>query len=96
MQSRFGDIACELGFITAEQLEVALMIQAQAKGKAVPYRTLGRILLDMGAMTHEQVDQTLFRQSLLHLPARWRSRLRVSAAAPETAAPTAPSYVLAG
>jgi type II secretory ATPase GspE/PulE/Tfp pilus assembly ATPase PilB-like protein len=54
---RLGDALQQLGMVSAEQLEGALSRQ-----RAQRHRPLGEILIDMGAVTDEQIRQVLARK----------------------------------
>ena len=59
LEKRFGVTAVEMGLITAEQLIEALktqVIEDMEKGK---HRLIGRILLERGIITTEQIDEVL-------------------------------------
>lgn len=59
LEKRFGVIAIERGFCSAEQFIDALKIQVMddfTKGK---HRLVGRILLEQGVLTLDQIDQVL-------------------------------------
>ena len=55
----FGDIALEKGFITKEQLDEALKIQAEEDASKEEHRPIGRILLNEGLITLQQVGDVL-------------------------------------
>ncbi len=56
---QFGEIAVDMGFITAEQLTEALSEQAEDSLSNRPYRFIGYILSEHGWITNEQVDIVL-------------------------------------
>lgn len=58
-KKRFGTIAIEKGFITHENLNEALEIQAQENLKNGKHRLLGQILVDKNFLTDEQVTEVL-------------------------------------
>jgi len=55
----FGDVAVEKGFITEEQLEEALKIQTDDACSMEERRPVGRILINEGFMTLQQVGEVL-------------------------------------
>ena len=57
--SRFGIIAVNKGFVTAEQLKEALIEQADDNISNRPHRLLGRIFFEKGWITDEQIDAVL-------------------------------------
>ena len=59
VESRFGSIAVDKGFITTSQLVDALSIQAKENVEQGKHRLLGQILLDQGHMTQAQIDEVL-------------------------------------
>jgi hypothetical protein len=56
---RFGEFLLRQGDITATQLEAALARQQSGSGQ---YRTVGQILLEMGAVNREQLDRASMAQ----------------------------------
>jgi len=62
----FGDIALERGFITQEQLEWALKIQTDEDISEVEHRPIGRILLNEGFISLQQVGEILKSLDKLH------------------------------
>lgn len=59
MEKRFGVIAVEKGFITAEDLIEVLKIQIGEDIEKGRHRLIGKILLDQGLMTYAQIDEVL-------------------------------------
>jgi hypothetical protein len=59
MEKRFGILAVEKGFITANELIEALRIQVLDDIEKGKHRLLGRILLEQGLLTREQVEEVL-------------------------------------
>jgi hypothetical protein len=58
---RFGEIAVEMGFITAEQLKEALSEQVDNYFSHKPYRLIGAIFLKKGWMTMAQIEIVLHK-----------------------------------
>ena len=58
-EKRFGTVAVEMGFITAEQLLHAMNIQIKEDIEGGEHRLLGTILMEIGAMTRKQVHEVL-------------------------------------
>jgi hypothetical protein len=56
---RFGTIAVEKGFITAEQLYEAVEIQILEDLKGLKRRYIGQVLIGLGYTTTTQVDKVL-------------------------------------
>lgn len=54
--TRFGIIAVEKGFVTADQLKEALTEQADDNLSNRPHRLIGRIFFDSGWITDGQID----------------------------------------
>ena len=54
--TRFGIIAVEKGFVTADQLKEALTEQADDNLSNRPHRLIGRIFFDRGWITDGQID----------------------------------------
>ncbi len=57
--SRFGKIAIDMGFVTAEQLTEAITEQAEDSLYNRPHRFIGYILSEKGWITNEQVEIVL-------------------------------------
>lgn len=55
--SSIGNLAIELGYITMDELRAAVKVQQQR----LP---LGRILVEMGKLTEEQLEDLLFEQQV--------------------------------
>ena len=53
---RSGQIAVMLGFITMEQLKAAMSQQIDDDLNNRPHRFLGEILLDIGWITHDELN----------------------------------------
>ena len=58
-EKRFGMIAIDKGYLTAEDLVNGLTIQVGEDIRQMPHRFLGEIFFDMGLMTDQQVDEVL-------------------------------------
>lgn len=56
---RFGKIAVDMGFVTAEQLKEALTEQIDDDISNRPHRLIGRIFFEKGWMTNKQIDIVL-------------------------------------
>lgn len=59
LEKRFGVIAIEEGYCTAEQFIEALKIQLLEDFNKGKHRLIGRILLEQKIMTLEQINQVL-------------------------------------
>ena len=59
VELRFGVIAVDKGFITAEQLTDSLRIQVTEELEQEKHRLIGAILLDKGFITIEQVEEVV-------------------------------------
>ncbi len=57
--TRFGKIAVDMGFITAEQLKEAITEQVEDDLADKPHRPIGKILLESGLITKEQINIVL-------------------------------------
>jgi len=53
---RFGQIAVEKGYVTSEQVKQAVSEQIDDDMAGRPHRLIGRILLDNGVMTPQQIE----------------------------------------
>ena len=58
-QVQFGVLAVEKSIITAGQLGKAVSVQMNEDLKGMKHRLLGQILVDLGYMTHKQVEEVL-------------------------------------
>nr|WP_320191287.1 hypothetical protein [uncultured Desulfobacter sp.] len=58
-KKRFGTIAVEKGFISKDDLAAAIRIQTDENISKGQHRLLGRILMEQGLLTKEQVYQVL-------------------------------------
>lgn len=60
---RFCQVAVDLGFITKEQVKIALdeQISNDPYNRLRPHRLIGEILLRNGWLTNEQIDHVLNR-----------------------------------
>jgi hypothetical protein len=56
---RFGKVAVENGYLTAERLQLALGEQVKDNLANRPHRVLGAICFDHGWMTAAQIDEVL-------------------------------------
>jgi hypothetical protein len=59
LEKRFGILAVEKGFITADQVIEALRIQVMEDMEKGQHRLIGRILLDQGLITLAQINDLL-------------------------------------
>lgn len=56
---RFGQLAMQMGYIDADQLAAALRLQREDAAAGRPHRLVGAILFHEGAMSPEQIEETL-------------------------------------
>jgi hypothetical protein len=59
LEKRFGVLAVEKGFITADQVIEALRIQVMEDIEKGKHRLIGRILLEQGLITLSQIEELL-------------------------------------
>ena len=59
VETRFGIVAIDKGFITAEQLIEALRAQVLGNIEQGEHKLIGTILLEMGLVTGEQIDEVV-------------------------------------
>ena len=59
LEKRFGIVAVEKGFVTAEQVVEAMRIQVLEDVECGKHRLIGRILLEQGILKLVQVDEVL-------------------------------------
>ena len=59
LEKRFGVLAVEKGFVTADQVIEALRIEVMEDIEKGRHRVIGRILLEQGLMTLPQIDDVL-------------------------------------
>jgi hypothetical protein len=58
-EERFGIHAVRRGFITQDQLDLAIRIQQRESQETGKKRFIGRILVDQGLMSISQIDEIL-------------------------------------
>ncbi len=75
LDKRFGVMAIEKGYITAEQLIEAMKIQIKEDLEGPGHRLLGEILRQEGFMTTMQVDEVLKSMGILPVRVRPAARL---------------------
>lgn len=56
---RFGQIAVDKGYVSADRVKLALAEQIDDDLAHRPHRLIGRIFLDKGWMTPQQIDEVL-------------------------------------
>ncbi len=56
---RFGKIAVDMGFITPEQLKLALSEQVDDDLLRQPHRVIGSIFFEKGWMTYQEIEAVL-------------------------------------
>jgi hypothetical protein len=59
LEKRFGVLAVEKGFITADQVIEALKIQVMEDLEKGKHRLIARILLEQGLITLSRIDEVL-------------------------------------
>lgn len=57
----FGDVAVELGFVTAKQVFDALVVQWEESQRGERHRLVGEILFERGYLSRGQVEQVVSR-----------------------------------
>lgn len=65
LEKRLGYVAVDKGFITEEQLAEAMVIQIKEDLCGKDHRLVGQILLALGYINKQQLDQVLLA---MHLP----------------------------
>ncbi|MFC1891264.1 hypothetical protein ACFLZT_02625 [Thermodesulfobacteriota bacterium] len=58
-ETRFGTVAVDKGFITAQQLKQALEIQAAEVIETKEHRLIGQILFDLNMIRAPHIDEIL-------------------------------------
>jgi len=58
-EKRFGMVAVEKGFVTAEQVVEAIEIQVEENMAQKKHRFIGTVLVDQGYMRHSQIQEVL-------------------------------------
>jgi hypothetical protein len=58
-QQRFGTVAMKKGFVTKKQFIKAQGLQIKDKMDKKAHRTIGQIMLDLGYLTSEQIEEVL-------------------------------------
>jgi hypothetical protein len=59
LEKRFGVIAIEKGYVSADQFVEALKVQVMDDIHKGKHRLVGRILMEQGVITLEQIDEVL-------------------------------------
>jgi len=59
LEKRFGILAVEKGFVTADQVIEALRIRVMEDIEKGKHRLIGRILLEQGLITLSQIEELL-------------------------------------
>jgi len=59
LAKRFGDIAIQKQFITKNQLLDAVTVQIENKIEKAEHKLIGAILIELGYMSEDQVNQVL-------------------------------------
>ncbi len=59
VETRFGIIAVDKGFITPEQLIEALKTQVMGDIERKEHKLIGTILLEMGLLTNNQIQEVV-------------------------------------
>ena len=59
LAKRFGDIALQKKFITKNQLLEAMRVQIENKIEKAEHKLIGAILIELGYMSEDQVNQVL-------------------------------------
>ena len=58
-RKKFGEVAIDLGIIGSDQLVEALTVQAERQAAGKPVKLLGQILLELGHLTAEQIQEVV-------------------------------------
>ena len=58
-RERFGERAVRMGFVTEAEVREALRLQRSLAGEKKPHMLIGLVLLEMGALTNEQLIEIL-------------------------------------
>ena len=53
----FGEVALDMGYVTAAQLYEALTVQQRRKSEGQPDKLLGQVLLELGHLSTEQIQE---------------------------------------
>ncbi len=64
-EDRFGDVAVNLNLISREKLNRGLVVQKMIFSRTKVHMPIGKVLMEMGAMTSEQIDAVLETQKYL-------------------------------
>jgi serine/threonine-protein kinase len=68
VESRLGEIAVKKKFISKEQLEECLLLQARSRDPGQKPRKLGEILVEKGYITADQLDELLIQSAKAPAP----------------------------
>jgi hypothetical protein len=55
---KFGEEALALGFIRARDIRKGLQIQTYRRARGLPIPLIGEVLLELGVMSQEQIEET--------------------------------------
>ncbi|MFN0057093.1 MAG: hypothetical protein ACKVX7_01425 [Planctomycetota bacterium] len=55
----FGEVAQDLGFVTSQQVEAALQLQARRRAAGKEEKLLGQLLLELGFITTVQIQRVV-------------------------------------
>lgn len=65
VDKRFGDIAIDMGLLSHEKLDRALVVQKLIFSRTNIHMAIGKVLKEMGALTQKQIDSILEAQDYL-------------------------------
>lgn len=66
LDKRFGNIAVSMAMIPQEKLDRALVVQNCIFTRTQVHMPIGKVLVEMGALTQEQIDEVLAFQAQMH------------------------------
>ena len=80
--NRFGEIAVNMNFVPQAKLDRALVIQKLILSRTKVHMPIGKVLMEMGALTQEQIDTILETQRYLSVDEPKDCKERVPAKTP--------------
>ncbi|MBI3077589.1 MAG: hypothetical protein HYY85_11510 [Deltaproteobacteria bacterium] len=71
----FGRVAVQAGFVTANQFLEAIVIQMREDSEGKPHQLIGMILLALGYLSPDQLEQTVREVTAGEGSAEWSHRV---------------------
>lgn len=85
LDKRFGNIAVSMALIAQEKLDRALVVQNCIFTRTQVHMPIGKVLMEMGALTQEQIDEVLALQAQMNAAESNEKQQDTAADAPDQA-----------